>query len=86
MTRNPSKPRIGDTVEHSGYTGVVDWIGSAQFAFIDETAVVKHLGSKSTTDMRVMCLFREEYKIVKRRKVSRAEVKAQIREKKQRKG
>jgi hypothetical protein len=80
-----TKPKIGDTVQTPEHRGVVDWIGSAQFAFTDEEAVVIKQGGETSKGHRVMVLFsNREWKVVERRKLSRAEVKAAIKSKKQR--
>ena len=78
------KPRIGDTVQHEQYSGVVDWIGSSQFGFTDTEAEVIHPNGRITKGFRVMCLFNQEYKIVKRKPISKRAIKEKIRAKKQR--
>ena len=67
---------MGDLISHVDAhsikrTGHVVWIGSAQFSY-------------TGVDGHCMCLFREEWKIVKRSTVSRREIQAKIRQKKQR--
>lgn len=78
------RPREGDTVESRGFTGVVYWVGSAQFAFRDEDAEVTHQNGRITKGFTVSCLFKEEYKIVKRKPISKRDIKAKIAAKKQR--
>ena len=79
-----AKPRIGDTVEYNGYIGIVDWVGSAQFAFNDENAEVTQQNGTKTKGFRLQVLFNQEFKVVKRKPVSKRDIKKKIQAKKQR--
>lgn len=77
-------PRIGDTVEFGKYSGEVDWIGSVQFSFTDHEAEVKGQKGLITRGFRLMVFFKDDFKITQRRKVSRAEIRKKINEKRER--
>jgi len=80
------QPQIGDHVEHTNYLGntyrgEVDWVGSSQFGFLDSNAVVTLADGETLKGYRVMCLFNQEWKVVKKRSVSKREIQAKIKAK-----